>query len=156
MNTNHTNLLAEGLFHLVASQDVAFEFLQRIKTPNIYDPWSPKKESKDDQDASLDARRKWQKDNNYPLNTIREYRNHLAHGRLSPHFGNGNKVYAPKMGKENNYLNWRIVIDWKLSNVVHEDFDSLDNILEKAWKETISYFEIEWQKITYLNCYQNN
>jgi len=140
--------LSEGLFHVTASQDVAFEFLQRLKTPNQYDPWAPtKKMSNTNQDASKEARQKWQKDNNRPLQEIRDYRNHLTHGRMSPSILNPNKIFVPKIENENDYLDWRLITDWNQNTAKQADFDSLDNVLRCAWNDTINYFENQWQKI---------
>lgn len=71
------DILAEGLFHIAAAQDVAFEFLQRVAEPNQFDPWAPKKSaSTTNQPASKEAQDKWKRNNSYPLQDIRDYRNH--------------------------------------------------------------------------------
>jgi len=145
------DILAEGLFHITSSQDVAFEFLQRVQEPNLFDPMAAKKSaSATKQPASKEAMEKWQNNNNRPLQNIRNYRNHLTHGRLSPSIQLPPKVLMPKIGLENNYLDWRLVTDWRQSSYqsVIRDFDTLDNILKEAWQQTIGYFESEWQKIT--------
>jgi hypothetical protein len=129
---------------------VAFEFLQRVQEPNLFDPMAPRKSSSSTkQPASKEAMEKWQNNNNRPLQNIRNYRNHLTHGRLSPSIQSPPKVLIPKIGLENKYLDWRLVTDWKQSSdqsAIH-DFDTLDNILKEAWQQTIGYFESEWQKI---------
>lgn len=148
-----TDLLSEGLFHVAAAQDVAFEFLQRVTTPFLFDPWAPKrKASSVNQAASQEAQNKWKSDNGYPLQTIRDYRNHLAHGRMSPSIQATPKVLLPKIGLENSYLDWRLVTDWNITKArqAQKDFDTLDNILDDAWSETIKYCNDEWKKIN--NC----
>jgi len=145
-----TDILAEGLFHITGAQDVAFEFLQRVSEPNTFDPWAPKKSaSLENSPASQEAQTKWKKNNGYPLQEIREYRNHLTHGRMSPNLQANTKILLPKIGFENAYLDWRLITDWNSGsqNRVKTDFDSLDNILTVAWKKTMHYFELEWSKI---------
>lgn len=145
-----TDLLSEGLFHVAAAQDVAFEFLQRVSTPNQFDPWAPKKRASTiNQDASQEAQNKWKKDNNYPLQDIREYRNHLTHGRMSPSIKVPPKVLLPKIGLEIDYLDWRLVTDWNSTRATQarQDFDPLDIILADAWNKTIKYCNDEWKKI---------
>lgn len=146
-----TDTLAEGLFHVAAAQDVAFEFLQRVAEPNQFDPWAAKKStSLTKSPASKEARDKWKRVNKYPLQDIRGYRNHLTHGRMSPNIKEIPKILLPKIGFENAYLDWRLVTDWNsiISASTKADFDSLDNILSDALKRTLDYFEAEWQKIT--------
>lgn len=145
-----TDILAEGLFHIVGAQDVAFEFLERMHLPGHYDPWAPMKSvSSNKQPASKEAVKKWRKNNNDPLLDIRNYRNHLTHGRLSPIKKFPPKILIPKIGFENKYLDWRLITDWNHSFDTNsiDDFDSLENILDYAWQETIKYLESEWQKI---------
>jgi hypothetical protein len=92
---------------------------------------------------------KWKKNNNYPLQDIRDYRNHLTHGRMAPSIQSPPKVLLPKIGLENDYLDWRLVTDWNSSAAQSAlpNFDTLDNILTDAWKKTLQYLEVEWQKI---------
>jgi len=145
-----TDILTEGLFHIAAAQDVAFEFLQRVAEPNQFDPWAPKKSASiTSSPASKEAQDKWKKNNGYPLQDIRDYRNHLTHGRMSPSIQSPPKVLLPKIGLENVYLDWRLVTDWNSSRAASAlgDFDTIDNILTDAWKRTIKYLETEWKKI---------
>jgi hypothetical protein len=145
-----TDILAEGLFHIAAAQDVAFEFLQRVATPNQFDPWAPKKSvSITNQDSSQEAQNKWKKDNNHPLQEIRDYRNHLTHGRISPSIQAPPKVLLPKIGKELSYLDWRLVTDWNSARatIAQGDFDTLEIILTDAWDKTVKYLNDEWGKI---------
>jgi hypothetical protein len=144
------DLLSEGLFHVTAAQDVAFEFLQRVTEPNKFDPWAPKNSaSLNKLPTSKKALKKWKSNNGYPLQYIRDYRNHLTHGRMSPNITINTKVLIPKIGFENAYLDWRLVTDSNLIDAtgIKNDFDTLDNILADAWKTTIGYFESEWSKI---------
>lgn len=69
---------------------------------------------------------------------------------MSPSIQTPNKALLPKIGFENNYLDWRLVTDWNSASATtaQADFDTLDNILTDAWKKTIQYFENEWKKIT--------
>lgn len=145
-----TDVLTEGLFHITAAQDVAFEFLQRVAEPNQFDPWAPKKSASTTKSpASEEAQKKWKEKNSNPLKDIRNYRNHLTHGRMSPSIQSPPKVLLPKIGFENSYLDWRLVTDWNqaTATTAQADFDSLDNILTYAWKKTTQYLETEWQKI---------
>ena len=146
---NDTDYFGEGLYHICSAQDVAFEFLQRNKTPNQFDAWTPKKKfSSTGNPGSEGALRKWQSENPNPLlKDIREYRNHITHGRISPSFLQQDKVFLTKIGKEILYLDWRIITDSYPSVQVVADFDSIDNILSYAWKTTLTYFEAEWNNI---------
>jgi hypothetical protein len=149
--TTDVNFVSEGLFHLTGAQDVAFEFLQRVKAPNHYDPWAPtRKVSLQNQPASKEAMEEWKRNNDYPLQEIRNYRNHLTHGRLCPSIQISPKILIPKIGFESQYLDWRFITDWDTSVATNAiaDFDFLENILTDAWHKTINYLESEWQKIT--------
>jgi hypothetical protein len=142
------DLLGEGFVHLCSAQDVAFEFLQRNKTPNVYDPWAPnKKNSHAGIYGSKKARDKWQTDNRKPLQDIRNYRNHLTHGRLLPVVLEPGKVKAPQISKENNYLDWRTITDGYSLSTPMTDFDTLEKIMKEAWDKTIAYLEAEWKKL---------
>lgn len=140
-----SDYLSEGFFHIVAAQDVAFEFLQRLKKPGFYDPWAAKKkESTNKTEASMEARNAWKKENHEPLNDIRQYRNHLTHGRIIPKMIQNSKIYMPRIGYESKY------IDWRASNnhgADFSDFEAINVILNIAWEKTISYFENEWNLI---------
>ncbi|HPR58596.1 MAG TPA: hypothetical protein PK915_09530 [Bacteroidales bacterium] len=144
----YSDYLSEGFYHIVAAQDVAFEFLQRLKKTSFYDPWaSKKKESLSNKEASFEARRTWIKENHEPLNEIRQYRNNITHGRIIPKMIQNSKIYMPRIGYESKYLDWRTLNEHgtKLS-----DFDAIDVILNVAWERTISYFDKEWE--VFFNC----
>lgn len=81
------------------------------------------------------------------MQDIRDYRNHMTHGRLSPVIIEGNKIYVPKISKQNDYLDWRIITDSINTSTSKPDFDYLDNVLEDAWETTITSFEKEWVNI---------
>ncbi|WP_373548504.1 hypothetical protein [Haliscomenobacter sp.] len=144
-----TDALAEGIFHVVAAQDVAFEFLQRMSTPNKYDPWVPNNHGNQtrNNNTSEDAQREWRKNNNHPLGDIRNYRNTIAHGRVLPSTRKNNKIMLPNIGKEQNYLDWRLLTDGN-GSINNNDFDIIDEILRYAWTETIQYCSDEWEKLS--------
>lgn len=138
------NLLQEGIVRLVGAQDNAFELLERFSNPKEYRPF--------EEGAGEKARRKKydKKSKGYPLQQIRDYRNSLVHGRLLPGIMDGNRLCLPKIGKENLYLDWRIVTDF--SNIskrekAKKNFFSVLNILTSAWRETIEYLENNWKKL---------
>ena len=140
--------LAEAIFHITGAQDLAFEFLQRLNNPNTYDPWAAKKsQSSTNSPASQEAIRDWQQSNSYPLQIIRDYRNHLTHGRMLPNIIANKKLLFPKVGSQNDYLDWRIITDGYPNTAIMSDFDSADNIIEDAWKNSIQYFETNWQNV---------
>ena len=148
-NIQDTDTLAEGLFHVVAAQDVAFEFLQRMTTPGVYDPWLPRRaRGAGTPPGSKEATDEWKRNNRHPLSDIRDYRNHLSHGSMSPSRQAGNKMELPKIGMEIKYLDWRTVTDqYNSLTVVASEFDILENILSGAWDATINYMETEWQRV---------
>jgi len=95
-----------------------------------------------------------------PLRHIRRYRNRLLHGQLVPYEARkqipridetGNLVRGeeyvlrfPQIGKEAEWLDWRSLE--RLNPVVLlRDFATAGQIVEGAWKETLSYFEEQWQ-----------
>lgn len=132
------NVLSEGIMHIVGAQDVAFELLSRFTNPNIFDPWSD--------DDSKKAKQKWQKDNSYPLQGIRHYRNYLIHGRTLPSFIDHDH-YLPKIGAENKYFDWRPITDpSNHAKINFSDFASTKDILWGAWLDTLSYLNNSWQK----------
>lgn len=134
--------LTDGMVRLGGALDVAFELLERFKNPTKYDPWLVKKNN--NTLGSKNARENWQKTNSYPLQDIRDYRNHLVHGRLVPSI-NG---LLPKIGKEKYYLDWRKVTDPKqVQNLNLEDFTSPQQILIESWNQVLTYLEENWKKI---------
>ena len=130
----------DGVLHaltaLCGAQDIAFELLQRLETPKEYDPW---KEGKD-------ARIKWQKKTNHPLQLIRDYRNDLVHGRMFPVMITQDTTYLPAIGKQSNFLDWRKVMNVPPTDFPSTDYVPPDQILSEAWKGTVDYLECSWQR----------
>ena len=145
---NHTvdlDILTEAFARLTSAQDVAFELLERYTNKSIYDPWLEQGDRKTGTKGGEEARRAWQGKDNGPLKDIRQYRNHLIHGRFMPGVYSG-VVYLPKIGKEQNYLDWRLITD-RANNpgMDANDFDDARQILDLAWRETLQYIEQKWQ-----------
>jgi hypothetical protein len=136
------NGLTEGMVHLVGAQDVSFELLARYVNPNTYDPWLSR--GRRGVQGSLDARRSWQERENFPLQEIRNYRNHLVHGRIMPSLV-GEDCYVPRIGEEENYFDWRLVTDnINVSQLIGGDFITSNDVLENAWELTMNYIETNW------------
>lgn len=142
-----TDYLSEGLYHICGAQDVAFEFLQRNVTPNTFDPWIAKRQGRSGINGSKEAKDTWQKNNNYPLQDIRDYRNHFTHGRILPTLQSNGKVFAPKIGKEIAYLDWRLITDGYSHQAIITDFDSIEKILNYTWTTSLAYFESKWKTL---------
>lgn len=127
---------------IVGAQDLAFELLERYTNSGFYNAWLSQKTN--DVPGSRDAKVKWQKNHNYPLQNIRDYRNHLVHGRMSPGI-TANTYYYPAIGKEEKYFDWRIVTSsnrW-VSEIGITLLPSLD-IVKQAWDKTLAYFKTNW------------
>lgn len=134
------DLLIEGLTRLVGAQDNAFELLERIKNPNGYTPFTEKPGDK--------ARKKWKEDNNFPLQSIRNYRNGLIHGRLLPGIVDDQRLCLPAIGKVDSYLDWRLITQPSSQTEEYKkDFISVLTILESAWNETVTYLENNWRNL---------
>lgn len=148
VNLHNINLdsLIEGMVRLCGALDITFELLERFSNPAKYDPWLDKKKNRLEL-GGKEACENWQKNNQYPLQTIRDYRNHLIHGRMLPGIL-GDIYYLPKIGSESNYFDWRLITD-PLNNpsLNKEDLMSADEILKQAWKEVIVYLENQWKTI---------
>ena len=128
--------LVFSLSSIVGAQDVAFELLQRFKNPGAYGAWLGRRTG--GVDGGREAQRHWKQADGYPLQDIRDYRNHLVHGRTPPGFG---KQY-PKIGLEGSYFDWRKVTAAAALPVV--DFESATDIHDAAFTQTITYFENKW------------
>jgi hypothetical protein len=74
--------LVFSLSAIVGAQDVAFELLERFRNPISYGAWLGKKSG--GIDGGREAQSKWKQSDGYPLQAIRDYRNHLVHGRTPP------------------------------------------------------------------------
>lgn len=149
LSAPHLNLddLTEGMVRICGAQDVAFELLERYKHPEKYCPWLEKKNDAGDL-GGKEAREQWQKSNSYPLQHLRDYRNHLVHGRLMP----GLNVYLPKIGSEQKYFDWRLITDPENNpGLDPDDLLPAKNILESAWRETLQYLEDNWQRVLLKN-----
>jgi len=135
------DLLTEGLARLNGAQDVAFELLERCRDPSLYDPWL--ESGKRGRQA---ARRKWQGDHGFPLQDLRDYRNHLLHGRMTPAVF-ASDVYVPRVGRESAYFDWRLITDgtsWQ--GQLGADLVPCRVVLDDAWKRTVVHLESEWTK----------
>ena len=134
------DLLTEGFARLVGAQDNAFELMERLNNQSNYLSF-----------VELDgkkARDKYKKAHNNPLQHLRSYRNSLLHGRLLPGILYGNRFCLPNMGKEDLYLDWRLVTHLSPRREEYKkDFVSVLTILEKAWNETINYLEDKWRNL---------
>lgn len=136
------DLLIEGFSRLIGAQDNVFELLERLQNPTY---------SAFNREDSETATKKWMRDNKYPLKFTRYYRNNLIHGginiiiydNLNP---GSNKAWFPKIGSQEKYLDWRIIMDHSEQN--HEkreeakkDFIDPYTILKSSFDETIKYME---------------
>lgn len=132
------DLLTEGFARLVGAQDNAFELIERLGNKLQYQPFIEEDGKK--------ARDKYKKDNNYPLQNIRSYRNSLLHGRLLPGILEGSRFCLPNIGKETLYLDWRLITELSTHREEYKkDFISVLDILNSAWSETTTYLENNWK-----------
>jgi hypothetical protein len=139
----------EAMMRLSSALDCVFELLQRFQDcHNSYDAWC-----EDRQDKPLggkQAREKWQhhlrtkrKKTWEPIRSVRCYRNHLVHGRLSLLL-NGDRV--PRLGKDQEYLDWRRATTG-LAQHDQGDFAPMTEVLQDAWSRVVTYFESEFKAI---------
>lgn len=137
-----------GLSSLTGAQDVAFELLQRYTDPGKYDPWTESRPKATKKPLSgEDARSKWKKDHYYPLQSIRDYRNKLIHGRIPPAIVDPGGVRLPAISVVDRYCDWRSVTDpARVISIPSGDFEYASKILETAWNETLHYLEASWQQ----------
>lgn len=139
------DLLVEGIVRITGAQDVAFELLERYTSPRAYHTWVDKATGK--QKGSREARNAWQTREKNPLQEIRDYRNHLVHGRVSPAIVVGGVLHIPAISQERKYYDWRKVTAQRITpSVVASDFSTPKAILDDAWHQTIQYFEQSWRK----------
>lgn len=129
-----------AMMRVVSIQDVAFELLERHAHPGHYSSWS-------DQDGRR-ARAAWQKAQRNPLQEIRDYRNHVAHGRMLPCVVTPSKVLVPTLGKQTAYLDWRKVTENSaLQQALNSgDLVTTNVVLRSAWDQTISYLRAAWRQ----------
>lgn len=131
----------EGIIRLSSVLDVADELLERFNNRSNYDPWleSGDKQHKGGREAREAWRRKPFSANTKPL---RDYRNHLVHGRLSPSV---NGQY-PVIGQESQYFDWRKVTDpGNFGSLNPVDFAHPHDIVKQAWDMTLSYLRDMWR-----------
>jgi hypothetical protein len=135
-----------GITALCGAQDIAFELLERFEHPNKYDPWLDKKRRGSSILGSKEAKVRWQERNGHPLQSIRDYRNNVVHGRMTPVIVMNNEVLLPKIGHELDYLDWRKVMNLQQSGKLPtEDYQNAGEILKSAWTETTDYLENQWR-----------
>lgn len=141
--------LTEGMARLCGAMDVAFELLERYQKPKEYDPWLDKKDRDGNgRNGSKEACKKWQKANKYPLQKLRDYRNHLIHGRMLPVRVVGNVCFLPKIESESKYFDWRKITDPNNHpGLSQNDLVPINDILLFAWSETIKYLNDKWKTV---------
>lgn len=142
INPLNPDQFMESLTRLCAAVDVADELLERYTLTISYNPWSEEDGQK--------ARREWRKKDN-TLQYLRDYRNKMLHGRISPKIiiiGSYERYRVPKFGKEKLYLDWRKVTHASIGagGKVRNDFDAPNNLLDKAWEDSLQYLEKNWKK----------
>ena len=125
----------EGIIRLGTTIDSIYEFLTRIYNPNTYDPWN--------HSSCRDALQAW-RSNTTIFETFHFYRNRLVHSTFFPKISNK----YPKIGVEDNYLDWRKVTSkMKSDSNILRDFDEFHIILDEQWNKIIEYANIEWGNI---------
>jgi len=139
------NVVTEATGHISGALDIAFELLERFANPSKYDPWLEQKEKGSGRVGGQEARRAWQQLRSYPLQDIKNYRNHLVHGRMTPSI-RGSETYLPKIGFEQKYFDWRLITDPTKIGYSAKDFDSAHEILRSAWINSIKYLNVQWKK----------
>lgn len=140
----HPNLdsLTEIFVRIVGAQDVAFELLERYSNQGTYDPWLSKKRG--NRLGSREAQSNWKRNNRYPLQIIRDYRNHLVHGRLTPSLLS-NTYYFPGIGNEEQYFDWRtITSSTQLQAAIGNTLLPSHDIGKRAWDLTLDYLRTNW------------
>jgi hypothetical protein len=136
------DLITEFFVRLTGAQDVAFEILERYTNRGTYDPWLSTKQG--EKLGSREARQEWQKKNKFPLQDIRNYRNHLVHGRMLPS-PIAETYYFPSIGQEQQYFDWRVITASKAWQAeVGKTLQSGSKVAQGAWDDTIGYFRTEW------------
>lgn len=134
--------LIEGMVRLNGALDIAFELLERFNNPTKYNTWLDKKNNSDL--GGKEARENWQRNNRYPLQKIKNYRNHLIHGRMLPGIS-GTNYYLPKIGLEKKYFDWRLITNSSNNQALIKDLLPAKKILEQAWTEALDYLEGQWK-----------
>ncbi len=128
----------DAMSRLYTAQDLAFEFLFRMKSKEIDKVYC--------RNTSEKLRKKWNKPNE--LEPIRQYRNLLVHGVNLPSKLVSGKYFLPKIGVEKELNNWSLAIKYMVNEIKEKEyFESMDNILIYSFKTTTSYFEKEWGEV---------
>jgi hypothetical protein len=132
------NYLIEGITRLVGATDNLFELIERFNNPLDY---------KSFEDGET-ARKNYKEKNDYPMQLLRDYRNSILHGKMLASILVNEELYALKIGNDKKYTDWRFENKIKIDFFKYkEDFDSIKNILKKAWEETIEYANKEIGKL---------
>jgi len=149
LNPFNVDHLVFGMSCLVGAQDVAFELLERFSESKSskYDPWLDKrpKGAASHVNGGKEAQKAWKKKEKHPLQDIRDYRNNLIHGRSLPGIVIGDTILIPKLGKERQYFDSRLVTA-PVAALPVADFDKPANLFAAFFGTTVSYFESSWQK----------
>jgi hypothetical protein len=137
---------------LVAAQDVAFKLLTWWEKRSDWDTILEecKTTTNGNLMASFEKKAKpfaknWRHDTKKTPAEIRDiasYRNAMVHRGVRTIMLIYNVSWFPKIGKENEYCDWRQVKD---ENVV--DYAPASGILWPAWKQTAEYFEKQWRDV---------
>jgi len=136
--------LYAGIAALVGAQDTAFEVLERFRNPGKYDPWLDRCRVKGGPIGGQEAQKAWKKHDNYPLQSIRDYRNNLMHGRTMPGIFVNGSPRVPRIGHELRYLDWRRITALAPNVLPIHDFAEPNEILNEAWGRTIGYIQLKW------------
>jgi len=136
--------LYAGISALVGAQDTAFEILERFRHPGQYDPWLDRCRVKGGSIGGQEAQKAWKRNDSYPLQDIRDYRNNLMHGRTMPGIFINDSPRVPAIGHELQYLDWRRVTALAPNALPVHDFAEPSDILNEAWNRTIAYFQSKW------------
>jgi hypothetical protein len=140
----HLDFITEIFVRLTGAQDIAFELLERFSNMGKYDPWLAS--GNNAHPGSRQAKQEWQKNNGYPLQGIRDYRNHLIHGRMLPSVA-AETYYFPSIGNENQYFDWRAITAsnaWQAE--IGKTIQTGHQVAQSAWEETLAYFRAEWNQ----------
>jgi len=132
--------LTEGMVRLSSALDVADELLGRFTNPAGYEPWKETGKR-----SGKTARGNWRRKLGKKIRLIkrlRDYRNHLVHGRIMPSIEIDS---YPAMGHESDYFDWRKVTGpQNLASLDRSHFRRAREILASAWEIALSYLRDMW------------
>lgn len=143
---NHLGLFTDFMVRLSSALDPADELLQRTVTPGMYDPWS--------EDDGRKARRKWREVpaiQTERVKLVKDYRNKLLHGRISPHLvvqdpaTKQRSTWPVKLDKQDGYVDWRVVTG--VIDAQPLDFAPAPQIMEEAWSIVLEYLDRQWKDV---------